>query len=402
MKTLNNAKLGIVSLFLGASVSFAAAQAKPGDYVFTGLQGKIVSMDATSGTTSTLGSLSGAWANAATMGPANYWNYVIKESSSGDAVLQVSPRTGSVGTVTTLPAAGQKSGIAVDIDGAVLVTSDNGYLYRTVSRTVTTLASGLGQVNAICIDGDTGHYVLGIADRKILLRVDRNTRRKTTLARGVGMVTGVAHHPHTGHFIVTNSTGPLQIFNRSGGLVRSLNGAPDNAVCVDGATGDIIAVGLNRLIRYDRNLNPKFTRTTKGVPYPTGVSIYDSRKLAGSGSLTKGSVFTVKLRFNDSPNANYGGALVTRGMRPGIPVSGRKINVNFNDPLLYLTSSGALEGLFTQGINGTLSSGGVGTIRVAIPQFMPAGTSLYLVCNAVNGKKPGGLDFGNTICITPK
>lgn len=398
MKKLINT-LACAGLVFGSSLGIAAAQATTGDYVLTGMSGRVVSLSAKDFAVSTLATRPAA-VHGVTMDAINYWNHVIEESTNDDHLLEVSPYSGYAGVIAKLPAAGTKTAVAVDVDGATIVASNDGTLYRVdrTTRAVTTIATGLGNVNALCIDGDTGDYIVGRWTERDLVRVDRTTKQPSVIAVSVGLVAGLAFHPHTGNFVVVGTTTPtLKLVDRQGQFVKAIDTNGRNAVAVDGATGDIVTAGFYNLSRYDKNLNLRFEKATGEIAL--GVSLYGARKVSAQGPFTKGSVCMIGLRFHDSANANYGGALVSMGMRPGLPIAGRKINANVNDRLFFLSAGGALEGLYTSGINGTLDSIGRATVRIVVPPFMPTGRKLYFVANAVNPTKPGNLDFGNTVVI---
>lgn len=394
------ATLAATAALAATTALSSPAQSVSGDFVITGASGRVQAMDPSTGAMRTLAAL-GSFANAVTTGPQNYWNYVVEIASPNDHVLRVSPRTGNVNTVATLPGTRVTAGIAIDVDGSVLVTGQDGLLLNVRQNSVTTIARGLGAANAVAVDGDTGHYLIGAFG--VLLQVDRRTLGVSTIATVDGHVTGIAVHPHNGHYVVTTlGQRKIVMIDRKGNANRWWTSGPNYAVAVDHATGDILAVGGGQIRRFNKKLAALWTRPTTGILTPTGVAFYGDRKLVGGGSLTKGGIFTATLNFADSPNAIYGGALSSVGVRPGIPVSGRTININFLDSLVYLSSAGHLEGLFTEDISGTLDGAGKAQIRVAVPHFMPANRNLYLVANAINPAKPGGLDFGNTLVIPVK
>lgn len=395
MKTLINTLAG-TALLVAATGLGTAQSLQSDDYVTSNLDGAVMLTNPRTGRISTLATIDGA-ANAVAMSPySNSWVYVLREDAQGDEIVQVSPQ-GFVRTEVSLPTAGQKSGMIVDVDRSWVVTSDDGRLYRVEGTTLTTLASGLGALNAITLDVDTGDYVVGSGTN--LLRIDRKTLAATTLARMPARVNGVAFHPPTGHFavVLAGTSGNVRLVD-NGGTLRAVTGAvQDNAIFVDGRNGDILVAGRGSVAHYDAKLTRTGLRSIPGIQ--AGLMLYGSRKIQGTTKPTKGSVYNISLRFIDSPNANYGGALFVQGLRPGIPVAGRKINANFNDPLLYLSSRGKLEGLFTQNIFGTTDAIGGAEVKIQVPALMKTGAKLYFVCNVVNGQKPGNLDLGNTIVI---
>lgn len=388
---------------LATLVSFGAAASVTGqvayDPIVTHYDGTVLAVDG-NGRRATIAKLGGA-ATGIVMSPVSN-NVLYAVQDNPDALVGFGT-TGGVSTIVTLPAAGVKTGLIVDIDGTFVVTSNDGALYRVdrVSRTFTTMLTGLPTPEAIALDVDTGDYL--VAAGSSLVRINRRTLSRSTIASVSGSITGVAFQPGSGRFVVTTDgrTDNVRLIDRQGTVrAKATVSATLNALLVDERNGDVYAGGRGQIFVYDRTLGArKATYFALTSTQQSGLTLWRSRKVQGASSPTKGSTYTINLRFVDSPNAQYSGALFVGGLRPGIPVGGgMKINANFNDRLVFFSAAGHLEGVLTSGIAGQLNSNGSGTTYIQVPN-LPASRNLYFVCNALNRQKPGNLDLGNTIVI---
>jgi Tol biopolymer transport system component len=343
-------------------------------------------------------------------GPAGYFNAVVMAAdndrlavawSQVGQFLLVTPE----GDLTSIaPVPDSPNGIALDQDGTYVVSTSGGNaLYRVdvPARSSVPFLTAPATLNAVCLDEDTGDYVLAIhapLPGGALLRAHRRTGQLTTLAAGLGRLTGVDFVPGTGAFVVTRQDAPsLLRVNRTGGVFPLHPAFPidGNAVKVDDETGRITALGTGEV----GFLDPlgQLLAAFPTAPYlGTAVETCGSRKVNGSGPATGGSTMSIAFSFPESPGATYVAALST-GLRPGIPLAdgtNRVIQLDVTSPLFPI-SIGGLPGL-TTGFTGILDPLGRATGTLAILPGTPPGLRLFVTAIAVNAGKPSGLDTANT------
>jgi len=357
---------------------------------------------------------SGALTTVVAGRPATFFNWVIlggdNRSLLGNAstplfhLLNVT-LSGALTTVGAIGAAPSPNGADLDQDGSIVAsTSAANGLHRVVPGVSVPIVTTPATLNNVCIDQDTGDYVLGIFSAGQLLRVNRLTSAISTIAVGLGSVSGVDFEPQTGTFVVSTFTGPVVRRVTPAGVISPVSATPAgaNAVKVDDETGNLLVGGGITLT----NMTPAgVVLTSHALVGPAGLSISateiaGSRKVSGSGPALPGSAYSYNFSFPASPGAGYVAAAST-GLRPGIPLgdgTGRVINLDVTSPLLPL-SIGGIPGL-TTGFSGVLSTTGGATGTLLIPLGFPPGIRVFVSAVALNGSMPTGLDTANTWAFT--
>lgn len=383
----------------------ARAQA-PGDWIYSDLSGGTVwRMDPSTGSYGALPGTGFGTGNGIAMAANNADIVIAMFSTTQQLVLQ---KPGGARSVISLVGGGAANGptaVDLDQDGTYLVSEATGNgLYRVnpVSASASLLVTTGNYLNAVCIDQDTGDYVIGIWGAGLLQRVDRKTRQVTTIAGGLGSISGVDFEPRTGTYVVTTFTYPeVRRLTRTGQVTTVASSYNANAVRVDDETGDlVIAQGTvqpynNSIGLYSASGALKRSFVT-GNRTPTGIEIYGSRKVVGSGPATAGSIYNLALSFPRSPNAGYF-LLLSTGLRSGIPLNdgtGRVVNVNASS-LVF----GDIPGI-TTGFLGSLSASGTAAATIALPSWFPAGVRLFVTAVAQNFALPSGFETANTWAFT--
>jgi len=310
-------------------------------------------------------------------------------------------------TVTIATTAGPANAADLDQDGTFLLAG--GYspggpvqeLYRLDLPTgmLTTLATFTGTPNGLSLDHDTGDALVVNFNTGALLRVQRVTSIVTTIVSGLGSLSGAEFEPRTGTFIVTRfGIGLLRV--TPAGVVSTVASpaGSSNGVKVDDETGEILVVNTGGTLTH---LTPSGTviqsRAYPGGRNLSGVELYASRKVSGSGSFAGGSTYNVNFSFPRSGGLSYVAAM-SLSQRPGIPLpDGRVINLAI-DPLLVL-SIGGIPGI-TTGFAGVLDGSGRATGTVTLPSGFPAGLRVFISAVAVNPALPSGFETGNTLGAT--
>ncbi len=395
-----------------------AAQPQPGDWIISDYPGNyngnggIYRMNPVTGATTLI---------AAGGGITYFFNAVCMAANNRDLMgVRADDYLSIAGSLQTLTPTGgllSSAGVvatpaALDLDqnGTWIVatgTSSSTHYLRRVNPT-TGLVSAIaawssGFLNACCVDGDTGHYIMGShtygGGSGHLVRVNRLTGATTLIASGLGNVSGVAFEPQTGAYLVSRQAAPGLVRVTPNGsqsaVASALIGTNANCLRVNEENGDVLVVN-GATVKRIRTTGVLLSQFTLPSLTPSGIEIYGSRKVSGTGTATANSVYTVRFAFPASPNAMYVAALST-GMRPGLPLndgSNRVINVNVNDPVFQL-SLGGVPG-FTTGFTGVLDAQGNATGTITIPAGTPAGIRLFVTAAAVNGAMPSGLDTANT------
>lgn len=395
------------TLLLSSTLSWAHAQALPGDWVFTDLAGsRIWRTDPNTGLTAALSGYASGTGNGIAMA-ANNLDLVVVTFGVANRLEQRSAAGlwKFLGPVGTAPSSNGPSALDLDQDGLYVCSeADGNALHRVNPATATTTLIAVSQpwLNAVCIDQDTGDYILGVFNAGLLQRVNRVTRQVTAIASGLGSVSGVDFEPQSGSFIVTTFTSPQVRRVARTGLVTPLSVLVSaNAVKVDDETGDLV-VGQGVVQPYTNSIrllapNGGAKRTwSVGYVTPTGIEIYGSRKVSGSGPATAGSVYNISLALPKSPNAAYFMMLST-GLRPGIPMndgSDRVVNLDVRSLVI-----GDIPGV-TTGFVGLLSASGTATATIALPPWFPAGIRLFVTAVAQNYSQPSGFETANTWAFT--
>jgi hypothetical protein len=394
---------------LGLLATLASAQPQPGDWVLssgTGTLGGLYWVSPPGNVLNTLATLAGpGHFNCVTMVRNNADLLTAHAVTSNPCpILVVSPQ-GVLATVAT--ASVGVTATDVDQDGRSLIScgwQQNGINFIGAldlsTGVVTSLVRFINPPNGFTIDHDTGDYVTVLFYEGSVLRINRVSHSVTTLVAGLGNVSGVDFEPRTGSFVVTR-------FNLPGGVLRvsaagsvttiaSVNNA--NGVKVDDATGNLLVCNTNGSVSLLTPAGVVLTTRAFAVSHNfSGVELYGSRKVSGSGPLTGGAPHTVDFSFPGLPGAAYVAAM-SLAERPGIPLpDGRVINLAI-DPLLQI-SIGVLPGI-TTGFAGALDGQARATGTITLPAGFPAGVRFFVSAAALNPGAPGGIETANTIGLT--
>lgn len=139
------------------------------------------------------------------------------------------------------------------------------------------------------------------------------------------------------------------------------------------------------------------TRAYAGGHNISGVDLYGSRRVPGSGPVMGGAPYTVDFSFPGLPGASYTAAM-SLAQRPGIALpDGRVINLAID--LLLLISIGGIPGI-TTGFAGALDAQARATGTITLPTGFPAGIRFFVSAVALNPGPPGGLETANTLGLT--
>jgi hypothetical protein len=317
-------------------------------------------------------------------------------------ILSVVPG-GPVTTIATLPSGGHA--LDLDQDGTWLcaVSAGGAAAPRILARfdptagSITTLATFPEEVRAVCFDADTGDYM--VASENNLFRIQRNGGGAPLLASITGL-TGIDFEPRTGTFVVSRTVEPKVQRVTSGGMVTPVsNPGPLAAIKVDDETGNLLVV--EGPAPWVHHLGPAGNYLLSRFLSPplnfTGVEVYGSRKVTGSGRLGGDAVYTVRLSFPKSPCANYVVALST-SLRPGLPLGDGRV-INLGPDALFSSTLGGLPGI-TTGFTGTLDWLGRGVATIELPAGFPRGVRVFCTAVAVNASMGAGLDMANSIGVT--
>jgi hypothetical protein len=327
-------------------------------------------------------------------------------TTSPSPILVVSP-LGVIATVATSSAS--VTAIDVDQDGRSLIAAGyqpGGGIYYIgaldlSTGVITSLASFANAPNGFTLDHDTGDYLPVLFTEGSVLRVNRVTLAVTTLVTALGSLSGAEFEPRTGDFVVTRfSPSPGVIRVSATGVVTpiaTITGSA-NSVKVDDATGNLLVSNTSGSVFL---LTPAgvvlTTRTYAGGHNISGVELYGSRKVSGSGPVTGGAPYTVDFSFPGLPGATYVAAM-SLAQRPGIALpDGRVINIAI-DPLL-LISIGGIPGI-TTGFAGALDGQARASGTITLPVGFPAGVRFFVSAVAVNPGSPGGIETANTLGLT--
>jgi hypothetical protein len=296
--------------------------------------------------------------------------------------------------------------LAPDQDGTYLCAEDWG-LYRldpTTGSEDWTWSGVYAFLNGVCVDGDTGDYVVGehgyFYDGRVT-RIHRTTGVATTIAAGLGPVQSVDFDPLTGEFLVANGDAfaPVLRVARNGAVTAlgtSVVPTGATAVRVDPTTGNLLVVGPNAA-RMVTPLGATVANVAFSTPmdYPGGVELSGSRKVSGFGAATAGSDYFVRLAFPGGAGRAYTAALST-AMRPGIPLNdGTGRVVSLAADWLFNATIGGIPGLL-DGFSGVLDANGSAIATVHVPAGFPAGVRFFVSAVVANPAAPSGLETANT------
>lgn len=352
-----------------------AAQATQNAYLATS-GSRLLLVDRATGVASTLATTSGGSYRKAIMGPGNLYALAVRANAGlSDAWLVRIAASGAQTTVSTVPTNGAASGIAIDQDARAVVTTSDGLVQSIFLASVTTIASSAGlRPNGICMDDDTGDYIVASyfnSSTGGLIRIDRARRTATTITRSFPGVTGCDHDQWTGRFLATTRVSPqLRVVNRDGSIHTTKTFAHDlEGVRIDDVTGHVHVVGGGQIYHLDETLT--LVRTYGSFGFLSGIDLWGSRFLTGSGTAAHGSAYWVDGAFPNQPNRYYVAALGGSGLRPGWRRSnGQRINIQL-DALFFATLAGNLP-FFTERFDGTTDASGRFNARFTLPNLTAA------------------------------
>ncbi len=392
-------RLTLTAALLAALTAVTTAQPREGrSVVLAGAKG-LYELDHTRSRITTLLSMpSGAELNALCMRETNAEALVVDRI--GKRLLNHT-ESGSTSTFLSLASMTAVHGIALDTDGRYVIVDGGSTLYRTNGSdnrsTPLSFANLPAPPTAVCIDDDTGDYIVTVYRTRpaasAVLRIHRTTRAVSTIASGLGQLTGVDHSQRTGDFIVTTRTAPhIRVVRRDGttGATRTLVGA--NAVRIDDVNGDVWVAATDRVMRYSETfaVSKAFPGVSGDILH--GIELWGRQKIAGRVAEipSRSTDFTIQGRFPSSPSMPYACALSMAGLRPGIAVSAtRTINAAL-DPIFLATMNGNLP-VYTSGFTGRTSGVGGFQSTFLVPPVL-LGTQFVFVAVAINPSMPNSID----------
>lgn len=388
----------LAGLAIAASAS-AQISLNPGDFVLATSQG-VHSVDRSSGTLQTLALNDGfdtyQWASV----ERDNTNVIALRSGFTKADLhRINVPSGIIGTVGNLPTTAL--GAAMDHNGKWVIGGGSRELYHlagtntfSTARKITNLPIAAADV---CVDDDTGDYY--VVERLIqpadIIHVSRSGLRVTTIAQGVTNMHSIDHDQLTGRLFVAKQSAPgVVVLNRNGTLTPFGSSGPATALHVDDTTGHVFVASAGVITEYDP------TGKAVGAFGPFGslgirsIAIYGTRKIVPTSIdfVREGVVYNVNGRFTQTPNRPYACGLGISGLRPGITIAGRTINIA-PDALLVASVSGHLFPFATNFV-GTTDSRGRFTASFILPPLPASAPPLVFNAAVVDPAAPGGLDFG--------
>ncbi len=400
------ATMSVVALAL---VSFGAtAQPMRGDFLAgtIGGTGDLLWIDRTTKAVNTLANpvQTGGFANMVMMAADNT-DVVFADVATNSVIASVTPG----GVVTTL------ASLVTGSAGAGDVLQSGNYVFQTFNElvelqggVVTTLIAGMVNFpNAMARDHDRDTILIGFAGTSTLEEWDPRAKSLTTLCTlpssmgGIDpMPRGVGGLPATA---VSSFGSPRVLICSGGAVVTSLtftsNGS-GQALKVDDVTGNIyMASNTGDIYELDplQPLSPVInTWGNYGVNF-TGIEVYGSRRIHGTGTGAPGSPYGITMNFGSTAaNAPVFVALAF-AQRPGITVPGAgRINLAL-DTLFLASVQGVLTGTILNGFPAVLDAQGRGGGSILIPGFMPRGLPIYF--SAVALVQQSIVEIANTVGI---
>jgi len=398
---------GLVALLLAATALHA--QPVPGDWILTDSYPASVHYGTPfSGQLVTLN-------NVATQGYCTYGRmagdnssmYVLFDNQSSAFLLRFN-RLGGFTTLFAFPLNEVVRGIELDVDGTLVMNTSSFARMdplQPLSPTQIAATSPFGW--DVTIEQDTGNYLIPSVPNgfnSALLYVTREERTVHTLATGLGLMQAVDFEPRTGASLVAGYPALYRV--RPDGNVTTVSTFPtyQSALRVDPLTGEILVGGIDRNVFTMARLSPS-GQVLQSAQYPAlltgslGVETYGSRKLSSRGVFNNGGTVTLSFSFPQSPGAPYVAAL-SFALRPGIPIGGGRV-LNLRPDELFQISFGGLAG-FTTGFSGGLDGIGGATGTITLPAGFPTGIRFFVSAVALNPAFPVGLDGANSLGLTTR
>jgi len=243
---------------------------------------------------------------------------------------------------------------------------------------------------------DNGNLLVTQAFGNELLEFEWGSNTMRTVRTGLGTTNAIDVEPATGNY-VCGASSRIYVISPQGAQVRTINAPYARRLRVEPQTGRIICLtgtssgAVNTIVEFDSQGTALKTHGPFTGYNFTGLDLYGSRQVTGSGPATPGSVYNVDFCFPGGSNVPYVAAL-SFGQRPGINFLGSTLNLA-PDALFWLS----IQGFFVKGFQGVLDGSGRASGSVSIPAFAPKGVTIFCSVVATNG-----ITFltGNTIGIT--
>lgn len=345
------------------------------------------------------------------MNAGNLTAAVLFNDNDGKRLLTYSPTTGLTTLIAQTGITTPTSAILLDQDGRLVIAGGTsrvilktaGLLNNALTTLVATLP-GRG-VAGMCIDDDNGDYMIatsGATNACMVLRLNARTLALSTIASGLSHLTAIDHDQTTGRFVVTSSAAPhVQILDRGGRLLNSRNLNESQDVWVDDVTGRFHVLDDDRIVVLDRGLQI----ISQVGPLPidsTSLVLWGHRKVGPAPAIIhsggrRGTKYSVQGQFYQSPNKTYACSISLGGLRPGVGVGQRTINIA-PDALFFATVEGRVP-LFTTSFVGTTTATGRFTASFVVPPLSTTSGIVHFAAAVVNTAKPDNLDLAPSIAI---
>ncbi len=370
-----------------ALAPLVAAQPKDGDLVASVILGStnVVYIDKTTGQMQSLTSSAqhASMPNAVLMAPNN--DDMIFTDLAG-LIARVTP-AGVITTIATIPG-GLQSGDLLQNGNYIFNSFANLFEVDSVG-TVMTVGPTIPSTNAIARDHDTDTILLaGTSSAGALLEFDPRTNTITTLCPFSGTMSGIDPMPrgwNGSRAAAFSAFSPMFNVCSGNALVQQITSSTGQSMKIDDATGNAYIVSTNGAVTEYDPMTATLVRTwgTFSGQNFSGVDMYRSRKITGSGTGASGTPYGITMNFG--PAASGGTVLLglSLGQRPGIPAPGGGVINLAPDPLLVLSVQGLLNGTILTGFQPTLDSLGRGGGTIAIPAGLPSGVTFYFSAIAI-------------------
>jgi len=371
------------AVLLAAAVSApAAAQPRPGDYVFPSTSGSAVLVVPPGSQTATTMAMLFAQPQGLVMAPDN----IDLVASGGPGLMLITPG----GAATTLLSVPVNEKLGVDQDGSFLLPGFGTAVsaLRRVDRglTVTTIASGFGtgKARTIAVDIDSGDYLVG--DLNLFRITHGGVVTSVSTPFTVTGPAGMVSDPRTGRLVAGRGIALVEV-DLVNGAVTTLAQLQTtvSGVAVD-RTRDLFVV--SGLIGLTPGANGVYTVDRKGVVVSLtrlaglqDAEVYGSRNIVARSDPAPGRTLNLQFSEPGSPGALYLAA-ASFSPRPGIPTPAGVVDLT---PDALFTLSRLAPAIFVN-FTGTLDAKGSAAAAILIPAA-PAlrGLRFYLAFVTIQG-----------------
>lgn len=399
-------RLVAYAFFSGLVAASACAQLVPGRHLVVSSHRGVFAVDRTNGALATIVTENTAFRfHAITMDKGNQSMVALFTPTAGakSYLMRVYPN-GSASTVMTLP--GTANGLALDQDGQWLIPTQEGNLFRTIGlfsdSGITTIATGLNSARGICVDGETGDYIVSgytSASAGTLFRIDRRTSAVSTIARGLPQIGALRQSRRDGRFLAQTASALYRVSPVSAPTYVT-NSARGSTIHCDSVAGESFVGNGDEIHLLNASYATVRVLKNAAIGSINGITVYGSRKAYPSTTNTcqGGTFYKVSGNFTESPNAGYVCGISLGGMRPGLSIGGTQ-RINIVPDALLLHSALTPIPLFTKRFTGTTSASGLITAEFLLPPTSPTFPPITFAAVAVNPAKPGGLDIAETLSV---